>query len=111
MATFNKNQGESLGVKYGLKIDGSEQVFDADWQCKLVVKLKSGGLDGATKAIDKTITTKNDSNTRFIATIDPSEMAGLAVADYYFLVEISSATLKINKEFQDKLTVAGQGIN
>jgi len=111
MATFNKRQGESLSVKYGLKLDGVEQNFATGWVCKLVVKLKSGGLDGAVKAIEKTITTQNTGNTRYIVSITPTEMLALDEDDYYMLVELSNSTLNINKEFHDKLSVSLQGVS
>ncbi|PHS70527.1 MAG: hypothetical protein COB22_07835 [Cycloclasticus sp.] len=110
MAVFNKRQGESLSVKYGLKLDGVEQNFATGWLCKLVVKLKSGGIDGAIKAIDKTITDQTLDNTRYIVSITPAEMAALSDDDYYLLVELSNASSNINKEFHDTLKVAKQGI-
>lgn len=110
MAVFNKRQGESLSVKYGLKLDGVEQNFAVDWVCKLVVKLKAGGISGAIKAIEKTITDQNADNTRYIVSVTPAEMAALDAVDYYLIVELSNAASNINKEFHDTLKVSEQGI-
>lgn len=111
MAVFNKKQGESLAVNYGLKVNGVEQSLASGWVCKLQVKLKSGGVDGAVKAIEKTITTQNTGNTRYVVSITPAEMAALANDDYYMIVELSNAAQGINKEFHDKLVVSKQGIS
>jgi hypothetical protein len=110
MSIYNRKQGESLSVKYGLKLDGVEQNFSADWTCKLVVKLKSGGIDGEIKAIDKTITDQTPDNTRYIVSITPAEMAALSADDYYLLVELNNTSSNINKEFHDTLKVTKQGI-
>ena len=97
-------QGDSYRYKYTPK---SGDTLDSDWAgtWAIVDILGSGRTTLASGAL-----TKDDDDTYFKLHIPPSS-TDIAIAEYYLVVEVTNATLGINREIvQDIFDVTKQGI-
>lgn len=98
-------QGDSFALDF---YSPELSTLDADWvgQWAIVDKLGAGRATLASGTLGK-----NDNNSKFELRVKPSDTAGLAIAEYFLVVQITNTVIEFNQEIvQDVFIITEQGL-